>query len=659
MKKKLYSALLLGMLPVAAGAEDLGTVVVTAPTMSEEPLVVTTDPKAPRQPVPAADGADFLKNIPGVSVVRKGGTSGDPVLRGLGGSRLNILQDGSYVFGGCGGRMDPPTAYLYPGSFDKVTLIKGPQTVLYGPGNVAGTVLFERRTERFEEPGNRFFASGLVGSYGRNDQVVDATLGAEEGFFRLIGTRSEADNYEDGDGTEIHSEYERWSGTAIASTTSIDIAGWTPDEDTRLELSVDRSDGEAAYADRKLDGAVFDREGYGLKFERAQLSQTVEKLELQYYTNYVDHVMDNFTLREPPSGEMKTAMNPDRDTSGARVSVELNIGRTTFATVGIDYQSDEHSKRMAMAMASAPDPDFDDVSRIDDLSFSRAGVFAEFEHQLNSRDALFAGVRADRTEATVEDIAVGGALPGAEDEDTTSSAFLRYERSLQLPATVFAGIGRAERSPDFWERNKTFDVDPEVSTQLDLGLGYRTQKLSGNLSMFYADIKDYILIDWIDSEARNVDAVTYGFESDLTWKFASNWQMIGTLAYVRGENDTDDKALAQIPPLEGTLGVDYDNGTFIAGGLARAVAEQDRVDVGSGSIAGQDFGATPGFEVLSFHAGYRPTKNIKVTAGIDNLLDETYAEHLSKGGTTIEGFEQVERVNEPGRTFWLQASAKY
>ena len=54
---------------------------VTAP-LPREPLVTVTDPKAPRQPLPAHDGADYLKTIPGFSVIRKGGTDGDPVLRG-------------------------------------------------------------------------------------------------------------------------------------------------------------------------------------------------------------------------------------------------------------------------------------------------------------------------------------------------------------------------------------------------------------------------------------------------------------------------------------------------------------------------------------------------------------------------------------------------
>ena len=150
---------------------------VTAP-LPTEPLVTVMDPKAPRQPLPAQDGAEYLKGIPGFAVIRKGGTDGDPVLRGMAGSRLNILLDGEQLLGGCGMRMDPPTAYVFPESYDRITVVKGPQTVLYGPGNSAGLVRFERANERFQQPGFRGVASLMGGSFVRNDAVLDATGGA-------------------------------------------------------------------------------------------------------------------------------------------------------------------------------------------------------------------------------------------------------------------------------------------------------------------------------------------------------------------------------------------------------------------------------------------------------------------------------------------------
>jgi iron complex outermembrane recepter protein len=52
--------------------------VVSLATQSS-PLTFEIDPKTPRLPVPASDGADYLKTIPGFSLIRNGGTNGVPV----------------------------------------------------------------------------------------------------------------------------------------------------------------------------------------------------------------------------------------------------------------------------------------------------------------------------------------------------------------------------------------------------------------------------------------------------------------------------------------------------------------------------------------------------------------------------------------------------
>ena len=90
-------------------AEELSPTVITGIAPSS-PLTIVTNPKDPRQPVPASDGGDYLKTIPGFALVRNGGTNGDPVLRGMFGSRLNILTNGSMLLGACpglSGRCDP------------------------------------------------------------------------------------------------------------------------------------------------------------------------------------------------------------------------------------------------------------------------------------------------------------------------------------------------------------------------------------------------------------------------------------------------------------------------------------------------------------------------------------------------------------------------
>lgn len=86
--------------------EDQPVITVTAPELS--PLTVVNNLTTTRQPVPASDGSDYLKTIPGFSQIRNGGTNGDPVFRGMFGSRLRILTNNSELLGACPARMDAP-----------------------------------------------------------------------------------------------------------------------------------------------------------------------------------------------------------------------------------------------------------------------------------------------------------------------------------------------------------------------------------------------------------------------------------------------------------------------------------------------------------------------------------------------------------------------
>lgn len=44
--------------------------------------------------------------------------------------------------------MDAPTSYISPESYDRISVIKGPQTVQYANTGSAATVLFERQPEK-------------------------------------------------------------------------------------------------------------------------------------------------------------------------------------------------------------------------------------------------------------------------------------------------------------------------------------------------------------------------------------------------------------------------------------------------------------------------------------------------------------------------------
>lgn len=631
----------------------------------EAPLNVVTDPKAPRQPLPAQDGADYLKTIPGFSVIRKGGTSGDPVFRGMAGSRLSLLLDGDVILGGCGSRMDPPSAYVFPETYDRIRLVKGPQSVIYGPGNSAGVVLFERDHERMAEPGWKFHGSLLGGNFGRDDEVLDLQGGTPDFYLRGMASHSQQDNYRDGEGNGVHSQYDRWN---------LNLAGgWTPSDDVIFELSGSRSDAEAAYADRGMDGSKFKRENLSSKLILKNLTPTWQKLEAQVYYNYVDHVMDNYTLRQAP---MMMASNPDRQTEGARILATLTPLTLAEFIVGVDAQGNRHTNRASKSQMMMP---YQMVARIEDAYFRQVGVFGEWTQTLATQQRLIAGVRLDNWHAedpretrTIGDTNVVNPTAGDERNETLSSGFLRYEKDA-APFTLYGGIGRSERFPDYWEligKESTtsisaFEIKPEQTTQLDIGAVYRKHPLRGSLSMFYNQIDDYLLIQSrfekptetgtrMATVTRNLDVTSWGLEADISYTFAERWRAEVSLASVRGTNKTDNTDLSQIPPLELHLGIYYDNKTWSASAFWRIVDEQNRVDINKGNIAGQDIGPSDGFNIFSINAGWRASKNLLVTAGVDNLLDKTYAEHISKAGAMIAGFEQTTRVNEPGRTLWLK-----
>jgi iron complex outermembrane receptor protein len=660
--------------PAASTTTEFEVVVVTAPRMSA-PLLVVTDPKQAHQPLPAHDGADYLKSIPGFAVIRKGGTDGDPVFRGMAASRVNISIDGQQVLGGCGMRMDPPTAYVFPEAYDRIVVVKGPQTVLEGPGNSAAAVRFEREVKPFVESGALGTASALAGSFGRTDFVGDLRAGTPTFYGQLTGTRAESDDYADGNGEDVHSRYRRWSANGAV--------GWMPDATTRLELSGALSDGEAAYADRAMDGVKFARDNVGLRFEREFASPHVRKVGAQAYYNYVDHVMDNYSLRPFVATAMMphpSVSNPDRETSGGKVTLELALPHELASTVGVDLQRNRHTLRSTMNEDVMP---YEDMARVEDARFRNAGVFGEVTWPIRTGQRLIGGLRVDDwfahdSRRTVS-IAMGS-MPnptaGDERNATLLSGFGRYEHDAQdASLTWYAGVGHVERFPDYWELVSSgkesvvslsaFGTRPEKTTQLDLGLIHEGARVKYSISAFYGDVSDYILIQSNYPKGmrratvtRNVDATTWGGEADLSYALGASTRAFASLAYTRGRNETDDLPLAQMPPLEMRAGIDWVRGPWSAGGLARVVSAQDRFALNQGNVVGQDLGPTPGFTVFSLNGGWRPHAGWQLTAGIDNLLDRAYAEHLSRSGAMVAGYEQTTRVNEPGRILWLKLVAE-
>ncbi|KVR23008.1 TonB-dependent receptor [Burkholderia ubonensis] len=655
-----------------AGAADLLPPVEVVASPLRTPLVVVTNPKTPRQPLPASDGADYLKTIPGFASIRSGGTNGDAVLRGMFGSRLNILANGMPTLGACPGRMDAPTSYIAPESYDKLTVVKGPQTVLYGPGASAGTVLFERTTRRFDKPGMRFDGSLVGGSFGRNDQNIDVTAGTPDVYGRVTANHAHSDDYKDGNGRTVPSQWDKWNADAAL--------GWTPDDHTRVELTAGGGDGYARYAGRGMDGAHFRRETFGLSFDKQHIGDVLDRVEARVYYNEADHVMDNYTLRQPDptsSMPMRMASEVRRRTLGARAAATFRFGDDFKLVAGVDAQSNRLDSRSAMGRQNYADKPWNAQT-----TMWNAGAFGELTWYASDASRVIGGARVDYASARDKRPTTGGMMgkPNPTFDDDRSrvlpSGFIRYERDLTaLPVTWYAGIGHAERFPDYWELfsakrgpagavNAFSAVKPEKTTQLDIGAQYRSERLDAWVSAYAGYVQDFILFNYAagmmgsTTQATNVNAQIMGGEAGVAWRPVAPLRVETSLAYAWGRNVATGDPLPQMPPLEARFGVEYTRGAWSAGGLWRVVASQHRYALNEGNVVGKDFGPSAGFGVLSLHAQYNVSKTVQVSVGVDNVLNKAYTEHLNLAGNAGFGYAANTPVTEPGRTAWVRVSAK-
>ncbi|WP_224743918.1 MULTISPECIES: TonB-dependent copper receptor [Lysobacter] len=651
---------------------DLDAVVVVA-AAPVSALTFETDPRLPRQPVPASDGADYLKTIPGFTAIRNGGTNGDPVLRGMFGSRLNLLSNDGAMPGACPSRMDNPMSYVSPETYDSLVVIKGPQTVLWGPGASAGTVRFSRDREQFDEPTMKLAGSLLGGSFGRNDQVLDATFGAAPGYARISANRSDSDDYRDGDGNDVASAWNKWNA---------DLAlGWTPDADTVVEASAGTGDGEARYAGRGMDGSQFKRESYGLRLEKRNLDGLLDGIETNVFYNRADHVMDNYSLRKTnPNGAMPMPMasNVERTTTGGRFAASWRSDHVEV-TAGVDGQDSRHRRRSAHGRGA-----YRSQPWTTDARFRTVGAFAEANWHIADHKRLIAGARADRAQATDERATLGkmGApnpTAGRTRHETLTAGFIRFEQDLgDVPLNWYAGIGHTERMPDYWELfspnmgptgtpNAFAGVDTEKTTQLDIGLQYRTKRVDAWVSAYAGRIDDYLLFRYHAggmmgpmSQVTNVDAKIHGAELGVEYRPTRQWKLGGTLAQAWGANRDAGTPLPQMPPLEARLSLAWDNSRWSAGALVRAVAAQDRIAPAQGSVVGQDLGPSAGFATFAVNGGYRFNEKAQLTVGVDNVFDRTYAEHLNLAGNADFGYPaDPVRIHEPGRTAWVKLNLTY
>jgi iron complex outermembrane receptor protein len=203
-------------------------------------------------------------------------------------------------------------------------------------------------------------------------------------------------------------------------------------------------------------------------------------------------------------------------------------------------------------------------------------------------------------------------------------------------------------------------LSPEINYEVDGGVDWQNAWVSASASLFCFWFNDYIYSFTIDRRDvngdgvedivrgfRNVNARLWGGEGAAVFRPFEPLSVPLALAYVRGINTSDDTDLPRIPPLEGRVACRVDLGNKVpwwAEFGCRLAARQDKIDY--------DFpeNETPGYAVFHLRGGFELFDRLRIDAGIENLFDQEYTEHLTPWAAVGAGdLKQGDEIPEPGR----------
>jgi iron complex outermembrane recepter protein len=541
---------------------------------------------------------DTLSGLPGVAATGFGPQSSRPVIRGLDGDRIRLLDNGGAAVDASSLSFDHAAA-IDPLVVERFEVLRGPAALLYGGSATGGVV---------NAIDNRIPGTPLTGLGGR----------AELRFGGAARERAGAAVLEGGaDGFNWHAD------VAARNSSDLRVPRFTPPNGEPARERVVNSAGDsqagavgASWAD--ADGYV----GAALDTYRNDYGVTVEP----------DVTIDMKRDRLQFSGERKLG--------GAIERIEWNAGHTrykhqeiegsgevgtTFTSRGSELRAQAQHAPITLA-GGALRGVFG--MQLEKLDFSALGEEAFVPNTGTRSAALFAleewkgpafsvsgGVRAERVQ-----VKSAGDAAGAEEPRFGSASQRRFSPvSASLGATLplskdfalTAQVGHTERAPTYYElyangvhvATGAFEVGDatlgvERSAHAELGAQWTAGASLLKAQVFATRFSRYLALDAtgntfedVNEEGEPVSLPEYAFravrarlvgmevEGKTRLIYGAPWTLdaIGALDLVRGSNRTSGEPLARLPPLRARLGVEATHGAWTAGATVRHLAKQTRV----------------------------------------------------------------------------------
>ena len=570
-----------------------------------------------------------LERQPGVAERSFGPGPSRPVIRGLDGDRVLILEDGQRV-GDLSSQSGDHGVPVNPASASRIEVVRGPATLLYGANAIGGLVNIINDTvpSRPIEGAHGAFVLDAGTAAGEVVGSTDISVGNGRWAFRAGGSGRRSGDVDTPEGEIANTQARAGFGNVGLSWTGTKgyVGASYGYDNTRYGIPV-VEEGQVELTPR--------RHMFAAKGEASNLSGLVSGVRLDFASRRYRH-------DEVVGGEVGTHFENDTD------ELNLLVRHRTMGRFSGSIGGWVLNRRFVAEGDEALAPPIGEKGAA--AFFYEEVAWPHFTFQFGGR-VNYASYDPD-------------GLPARDFTDTSGSIGLLFRPAAAEDKLTFAiNLARASRNPALEELyffgphpgNFAFevgnpDLDSESAFGLDASVRWRAARATGEVTYFRNAVNDYVFRNPLSEEAFDAkyghdahggddedehgelpfiefvaaDSLLQGIEAHTDIEVGRGFGVEVGLDYVRGELRTTGDPLPRIPPFRARAGLHYQRNALQAGGEIVAVSKQSRT-----------FGEetpTAGYGLLKLFASYsftvdRATNTI--TVRLDNATNELYRNHLS------------------------------
>lgn len=608
----------------------------------------------------AASLGESLSWQPGVSASSFASGASRPILRGFDGPRVRILDSGIEALDASATSPDHGVA-VEPLLIERVEILRGPATLLYGSSAIGGAVNTIGR-EIPQAPVPNGSTGGIearydTASHGKS-YLGYTQFGTEQWALSFTGLSRRSDDYDipghaNSDGTGSRGTLEN----SFVETDSFSAGGsWFFQNDSHFGLAYSEYDSL-----------------YGVPGEDVSIDLKRDKLEAELEVNEPSAFIEAFRIRAAYTDYQHMELEgPDVGTifenDGWELRAEAAHAPLALFTRGLFGAQTSQNHLSALGDEAFTPP----------ATTRNHAVFIT-EH-IDSGDQHYEfGARIEQQSVDVsgspesyDDLALSIAASWIWDLTENHSLKLSLQRAQRHPTSTELYARGPHLATEQYELGDD-DLELETAYGIDLGFETKYERWSASVSAFYTVFDDYIFAQDLGyqtdvagitefdpgfdpAEALDtyqftaVDAVFWGFEAELsrTLQQSSNSELVLSLLgdYVEAENRDADDALPRMPPLRIGARIDYSYGTWQMGGQLRYAFDHENTAPGETDTEGYTQ-----FD-LNLSKTFLVNQNMTWTLFVNaqNLLDEEirYSTSFLK-----------DSAPQPGRNFSLGARLEF